>query len=300
MKKSLLLVLATAFISGISIFLNKFALAKINPFLFTTCKNFIVMLFLFSILFLKKEFPKFKSFSKNTWLKLILVGFIGGGIPFLLFFYGLKLTIASKAAFIHKTLFLWVSAMAFIFLKERLTKKQIISVLFLLVGAFLLISPSFLEINVGDLLILLATLFWSVEQILAKSVLKMEEISGTIVAFCRMFFGLFIMIPFVVLTNNFTPIFSFGINEVIWILFTSVLLLGYVFTWYNGIKKIEVSKATAILLLGSVITTMLNAIYAFKIQPIALIASMIIILSLYIFSFKDIQIIPSKNFFSSK
>jgi len=112
----------------------------------------------------------------------------------------------------------------------------------------LLISPSFLEINFGDLLILLATLFWSAEQILAKSVLKIEEISGTVVAFCRMFFGLFIMIPFVILTNNFTPIFSFGVNEILWILFTSVLLLGYVFTWYNGIKKVEVSKATAILL----------------------------------------------------
>jgi len=93
-----------------------------------------VMLFLFSILFFKKEFPKFKSFSKNVLLKLVLVGFIGGSIPFLLFFYGLKLTVASKAAFIHKTLFLWVSVLAFIFLKERLTKKQIISALFLLAG----------------------------------------------------------------------------------------------------------------------------------------------------------------------
>jgi len=86
MKKALLLVLATAFISGIAIFLNKFALAKINPFLFTTCKNFVVMLFLFSILFFKREFPKFKSFSKKVLLKLALVGFIGGEIQFLLFF----------------------------------------------------------------------------------------------------------------------------------------------------------------------------------------------------------------------
>ena len=43
-----------------------------------------------------------------------------------------------------------------------------------------------------------------------------------------------------------------------WVLFTAALLLGYVLTWYVGLKQVPVTVATCILLLGSPITTLLQ------------------------------------------
>ena len=48
-NKGFLLVLATAFISGLSIFINKFGVSVINPYIFTGLKNIIIALRLFYV-----------------------------------------------------------------------------------------------------------------------------------------------------------------------------------------------------------------------------------------------------------
>ncbi len=53
---------------------------------------------------------------------------------------------------------------------------------------------------------------------------------------------------------------TLNINQVSWMIITSILLFGYVITWYSGLKHIPVSLATIILLLGSPITTLLSFI----------------------------------------
>ena len=49
-----------------------------------------------------------------------VIGVLGGGVAFLLFFSGLAMASAPTAAFIHKTMFIWVALMAGPFLGERL------------------------------------------------------------------------------------------------------------------------------------------------------------------------------------
>ena len=49
-----------------------------------------------------------------------MIGVIGGSVPFILFFNGLAMASAPSAAFIHKTLFVWVVLLAVPFLGERL------------------------------------------------------------------------------------------------------------------------------------------------------------------------------------
>ena len=104
MKKGFLLVLLTAIISGVSIFLNSFGVKGINPFIFTGMKNFIVGMLLLSIILSFKYFNELKNLKRKDWQDLILIGFIGGSIPFLLFFKGLQLINGVQAAFVHKTM----------------------------------------------------------------------------------------------------------------------------------------------------------------------------------------------------
>ncbi len=262
-KKGLWLVLGTAIISGISIFINKFGVRGIDSSLFTGAKNLLVALFLFSIILLAKDFKKLKELKGKEWLKLSLIGLLGGSIPFLLFFKGLQLTTASQGSFIQKTMFIWVGVLALIFLKEKLDKGIVIGAIMLLAGNFLLLKMNNFSLGTGDWLILAATLLWSIETIISKQALK--TIDSNIVAFGRMFFGSLIILIFLAITNKLPLVAQITLSQLIWILITSAFLLGYVFTWYSGLKTVKASIATSILLLGSVITTLLDLAWGAKI-----------------------------------
>jgi len=120
MNKGIYFALLTALISGVSVFLNKFVAAQFkDAYIFTTLKNILVAAALVGVLMIPKIFRELKNLNKKDWLLLILIGLIGGSIPFLLFFKGLTLTSAVSAAFIQKTLFIWVGILAVFFLKEK-------------------------------------------------------------------------------------------------------------------------------------------------------------------------------------
>jgi drug/metabolite transporter (DMT)-like permease len=275
-KKGLWLVLGTAIISGISIFINKFGVQGIDSSLFTGAKNVLVAIFLFSIIILAKDFRKLRELKGKDWAKLSLIGLLGGSIPFLLFFKGLQLTNASQGSFIHKTMFLWVGVLALIFLKEKLSKGMIIGAIMLLAGNFLLLKINNFSITQGDWLILAATLFWSIETIISKQALR--TIDSKVVAFGRMFFGSLIILAFLAVTNKLALIAQITSSQLIWIIITSVFLLSYVFTWYSGLKQVRASIATSILLLGSVITTCLDIAWGAKITT-AQVGGLILLIS---------------------
>ena len=255
-KKGLMLVFLTALISGVSIFINKFGVKGMNAYVFTWLKNSVVAVFLLSGFLITRNFPSFKELSRKQWTKLVLIGLFGGSIPFLLFFKGLQLTSAASASFVHKTMFIWVSVLATLLLKQKVSKKFVFPAVLLLVGNFFILNLSSFTFGMGELLILGATVFWSLEQILSKGALK--NLDGNIVASGRMFFGSLFILVFLLATGNLSSLGGLNANHFSWVLITSVFLLLYQVTWYNGLKLTSASTATSILLLGSVITTLLN------------------------------------------
>lgn len=258
-QKGILLILMTALISGLSIFINKFSLASIDSSVFTFFKNITVGVLLFSVILFTKEIGKIKKITKSQWINLVLIGLIGGSIPFLLFFKGLSLTSAISGAFIHKTLFIYASLFAFIFLKEKINKKFFFVATLLLTGNFLLLKLTSFSWGLGESLILIAALFWAAENVLSKYVLK--DLSGNLVAFGRMFFGSLFILMFLLITNKLPLVGSLNFSGFLWVIVTSVLLFLFVMTYYNGLKHVKVSVATSILLLGSPITSLLSFLF---------------------------------------
>lgn len=259
-KRGLLLVLLTAIISGVSIFINKFGVNGLNPYSFAFAKNVIVSLLLISLILFAKQFSEIKKLKIKQWSQLATIGLIGGSIPFLLFFKGLTITSAVSASFIQKTMFIFVIILAVIFLKEKLDKKIIIAAGLLLLGNALLTKLTPAGFNIGDLMILLATVLWAGENTLSKYVLK--KVSPTIVAFGRMFFGSLFILAFLIATGNISSIMTFNMSAIGWIFVTSIFLFFYVWTWYTGLASVKVSVATCVLSTGAVITTLLNYIFS--------------------------------------
>lgn len=256
-EKGLLFVFATAVISGVSIYLNKYALASFNPFVFTTLKNCIVALFVVSGLLLTMRYRELLALKMRDWRNLLAIGIIGGSIPFLLFFWGLSQTSAANSSLLQKSLFIPASALAFLFLKEKLSRLQMLGAGVLFIGAALYSGINFTSLAAGDVAVIAAVLLWSVEDVISKYVLR--GISPGTVVFGRMFFGSLVMIGFLAATSQLPNFASFTPNHYLWLLITSLLLLGYNLTFYSGLARLKVGEAAAVLLFGSVITTALSA-----------------------------------------
>ena len=281
-NKGFLLVLGTAFISGLSVFVNKFGIAVINPYIFTGLKNIIITLLIISWLLMMKDWKILKNLKQKQWLLLILIGLVGGFVPFLLFFKGLSMTSGVQAAFMHKTMFIYITILAFVFLKEKISKNFLIAGLLLLLGNILLLKLTSYSFGLGDVLILIATLFWAGENVLSKYMLN--DLPSRIVIWGRMFFGSIFIILFLLMTNQIGLVSSLSINQLGWVMITSVLLFGYVCTWYSGLKYIKVSEAAVILLLATPITTLLSWMFLDKALLISQIIGIILsLLASFIF-----------------
>jgi drug/metabolite transporter (DMT)-like permease len=274
--KGYLLVFATAVISGVSIFINKYSVSVFNPYIFTFLKNALVAVFLGAILFVFWDMASFKSLKRKQWLTLLLIGLIGGGIPFLLFFKGLSLTSAAGASFIQKTMFIWIFILASFFLKEKINRNYLVAGFIIILANLLLLKISDINFDKGCFLILMATLLWAVENTLSKNALR--EISPGIVMWARMFFGAVFIFAFLLFTHQAFIVTKINLQQIGWVLVTGVILLGYVVTWYSGLKYIKVSEAAIILMLGSPITTMLSIIFAKPANPKEYLAAILIII----------------------
>ena len=265
-RNGLMFAFAAAMVSGVSVFLNKSALAFFpDPFGFTGLKNLFVAIFLASgiLLFSRNELLRI---SKNDLRNLIIIGIIGGSIPFMLFFWGLSQGNAPNSSLLQKTLFIPASALAFLFLKERLSVKQILGAILLFVGAALLSGITPFSLSIGEFAILAAVALWSIEDIISKAVLK--AISTPVVVLGRMLFGSLVVLAYVTLTSGFPNLLSLSAEATTWLLLTVFLLLGYNLAFYSGLKRLKVGESTSILVIGSFVTTILSALFA--VQPIAL------------------------------
>jgi drug/metabolite transporter (DMT)-like permease len=191
---------------------------------------------------------------------LTAIGLIGGSIPFLLFFKGLSLTSAAKAAFIHKTMFVYVMALAYVFLREKINFKTASAAGVLLAGNALILDIVPTNLAYGDYLILAATILWAAENTLSKHVLK--DLPSRVVAFGRMFFGSAFILAYLILAGKATLMFSLSLPQLAWVLASSGFLFLYVSFWYEGLKHLSVSTATTVLLLGSPVTTLLSLAFS--------------------------------------
>ena len=255
-----ILILMTAIISGASIVINKFFVVSIDPLILTATRAlFIGLVFFFISLYLSKSTKK--KFKKVSWKYLLLIGAFGGSIAFWLFFTGLKMTLAGRAAFLHKTLPIYAAILAFIFLKEKISKKQLIAMLIMLFGLLLMqLSKLSAEIRMGDMLVLGATVLWAIENVIAKKAMLNKE-SNWVVVFSRMFFGSIILFAIIFLTGKSDLLFALTAQQILYITISGAMLFLYVLTWYLGLKYINLSKAATILLLAPVISLILGIFF---------------------------------------
>lgn len=257
-RKGILWALGTAAISGVSVYVNKFGVAQVSdPFVYTTLKNSMVAIGFIAALGLLAGWKELQTFTPRQWIGWIALGLIGGAVPFLLFFQGLATASAPSAALIHKTLFLWVALLGAPLLGERLGWWQIAGLGVLAVGQYFLQPPSAWGWGNGEMLILIATLLWAVETIVAKRVLT--GMSARTGALGRMGVGAVVLWAFLAMSSRASAVALDG-TQWLWVAITSGFLFAYVWTWYSALKAAPATLVTTVLTLGAIITTLLTAL----------------------------------------
>jgi drug/metabolite transporter (DMT)-like permease len=285
--KGTILAFLTALVSGFAIPINKLFVVNMDPTVFTAVRGLIVGLVFLFLSWQKKELDRF-VFRKQKWLYLILIGILGGGMAFLMYFTGLQLTTSSRAAFLHKTLPIYTTIIAFLFLKERITGKQLIALFLMVIGTGVLYYEKIVpdidkwpDPTFGDLLIIVATVLWAIENTIAKKVILKGE-SNYIVSLSRMLIGSLVLFSFIILLGKLDVLFSLNIFQALNLLISTFILFLYVFCWYAALKLINVSKASTILLISPVISLFLGILLFEEPTPLLqLIGSILILFGAY-------------------
>lgn len=254
----ILLVLLTVLISGVSNFVNFYAVQGTSSDAFLVARNVLVAVLLLPLGVLATSSVR-GALTKRDWAKLATIGLIGGAIPFLLFFRGLQMAGASGAAtatFGYRTLFLMASVLGIVFLRERLSSRLGLAAVLLLAGNVLLLTLTAPVWTDGTILVLAATGLWAAEYTLSKHTLRNVP-SGT-VALSRMGFGALFLVGYIAATGQLGAIGAMSGVQWEWVALSAVLLVGFVTTWYAGLKTVDVSVATAVLTLAFPITWVLG------------------------------------------
>jgi len=259
-KRGIMLALGAAIVSGISIYINKFGVAKVSdPFLYPTVKNTVVVIGLLAAVGFLISWKELRGLTPSQWLAWIGLGVIGGGVPFLLFFQGLSSASAASAALLQKSLFLWVALLAVPLLGEKLGWWQVLGLVVLAVGQMLLQPLThWASWGSGETLIFLATLLWAIETILARKVLGW--MSAQTAAQGRMGIGALVMWGFLAFTGRAGTVFALDGTQWFWIAITAVFLMAYVWIWYSALKAAPATLVTSVLTIGALITILLSAV----------------------------------------
>ena len=277
----------TAVISGISVFANSYGVHHVpSPSVYTTGKNLVAFLVLGAGTLAATAWRRRSTVrgdmaarwaaapvriaprarSTLTWVGLAYVGVIGGGVAFVLFFNGLASTTATPAAFLHDTLVIWVVLLAGPFLHERAARWNIAAIA-LLVGGEVALSKGIghLAWGSGTSLVLAATLLWAVEVVVAKRLLF--AIAPATVSLVRMGVGSAALLAYLAVEGSLGSLFALTRGQLGWVVFTGLLLAGYVGTWMTALSRARAMDVTSILVASALITAALQALAGT--QPLA-------------------------------
>jgi drug/metabolite transporter (DMT)-like permease len=256
------LAFTTAVISGVAIFVNAHAVRHFgDATVFTTAKNAVAgaLLLVLALTTARPAGAAAAAAPRTRGRRLALVGVavIGGSVPFVLFFEGLARAEATQAAFIQKTLVVWVALLAVPLLRERFRTPHALAIVLLLAGqAWLAGHAGTVAFGAGEAMILAATLLWSVEVVYVKHLLA--ALPPRTLAAARMGIGTTLLVGWVAVSGKAGAFTALDAGQWQWILLTGLILTGYVATWYAALARAQAIDVTSVLVFGAVITALLS------------------------------------------
>lgn len=265
---------AGAFIAG------KFSIGEFPVFSLVFFRFLIATIIIFMILIKTEENWKINKQDLKTFLVLGIVGMVGYHV---FFFLSLKYTSATNSSLIGATNPIVTTMLACIFLKDKITYKNILGILISLFGVILIttngnISVLFnMKFNIGDILMMVAVLCWATYGVLSKKVLEVySPIKITSYAFLTC---VIILIPLVILEKPWVYMPNTTFNGWMSVIYMAIFpSVGGYLIQQMSIKKIGPTKTSLFINLVPVFSMILAfCILGESISIIKIIAGILII-----------------------
>lgn len=271
-SRGVLLAFCAAGVSGVAVFVNAYGVRSVgDATVYTTGKNLVAAVILigtFAVLAaaFRPTTPSPTASAAGAGPgrlragqrgALAAVAVFGGSVPFLLFFEGLARASSTQAAFVHKTLVLWVAALAVPLLGERLRAIHVVAIAALLAGQAVLAGGlADFRLGAGEIMLFGATLMWSVEIVLVKRLLR--ELRPRTVVMARMGAGSVVLVAWVAATGRWSQLTGLDRGGWLWVFVTGAILAGYVSLWFSALALAPAIDVTAALVLAAAVTGMLD------------------------------------------
>jgi len=184
---------------------------------------------------------------------ILLTAFVLGFLYYILFFFGLQYTSAGNASIIALSELFFSYCFFHLFRKEYIPPVHLIGAVLMIFAAGVILYPNIHSFQIGDLLILGASLIAPFGNLLqrrarievsSESIMFVRSVVTTVAVFClACAFG----------TNPLSINFDGGI---VWILLINgIFLFGFSkILWIEGIHRISVTKANALASLSPLVT----------------------------------------------
>lgn len=200
-------------------------------------------------------------------------------IPLALIFIGTSRTSAINTTLLHQIELPFAFLICGLIYQEKITSQKLLGGFIILVGTIAVLYNGAFNFNMGDFLIIAGTLFYPFGNHYAKQALAL--VHPSIILFLRTAMGgaaLLILsfllegpdtAVFVALKENFVYLLLFGLGT----LGIAKLL------WFEGLKRLDVSKATAIVIAGPAFSLVFAVLFLREIPTLYQLAGFAVILA---------------------
>lgn len=189
-----------------------------------------------SYTFVKRERVKL---DRENSLYLLIIGVVGTVIAPLLFFFGLSQTFAVNATIIAHMQPFFVAVLGYFFLKERLSKNDIMGGIIIIFAAVLITSRTVENLttfkigNFGDLMVFFSMCCWAIVAIPGKYLTK--KASSTVIVSFRFLIASIVILPILLYFNQLV------ITSIYQVLLGVLVGVGYIF-YYESMKRLKASQ----------------------------------------------------------
>lgn len=280
----LFLILANLFWAGNYMF-GKYVVAELSPLQMTFSRWLIAVFLLFPIAHFVER-PQWSSVWKE-WKILLLLSLLGvAGYNYLLY-EALQFTTSMNAALVNAMNPALIVLFSALFLRERISLANGFGLLVSLFGVLLVLTEGRLQqifqtrYNLGDLLMLLAILVWTLYSILGRRIRSLPPISAT--AVCALM-ALILIFPFL-LTSGVK--LSLSRDAAIGILYMGIFpSVGSFIFWNASIREIGASRAGIYLNLITVFTAVFSMLLGKPITLAQVLGGLLVFAGVYMTSRK--------------
>lgn len=271
-------VLAATFLAGLNVYLLRIGTMLIPQMPFVSVALTIAGFILLIASIVLGKGPLILGARKYI-AKLLWIGVVGTSVPVVLVAYGVSLSTVGNS-FLLQTEFIYSMFLSYLLLRERITGNQILLTVLSFLGVVLMLTGGAVTtINIGDVLFLVAPLFYQLAHVVAKGILR--KVDPLVVVMYRLLTaGLALVLVSIALGQNPLPEVSGNSQAMLVAFYASLSFSLGNSLWYFGVKHINLSKATSIMIAYPLVSAILAVFMIGEIlSPVRIIGASLVFLS---------------------